>query len=229
MPHTRTYPTIALAAVVTASLAGCGGSGSSERPAAGSPQNPMVAQVPAQGAEGTTPPRSQSGTHGPSTTRTPSAPAGKVVPSGGKAKPATTVPGEPGSANAPGYQSLVEHQSSHPKTGFSPCNLVSEAQAAAIVGAKMQQPIEAPQGPTCIYRSRSGAHFVALAVQTTNFTQLKRAMRGRQQISVASRTGICGRVGQSTLYLPLAGTRVLSVTAPCDVAKSFALKALPHL
>ena len=53
-------------------------------------------------------------------------------------------------------EQLVEQQSNKPAKRFTPCNLVTAPQARAIVGAPIEQPFEAPQGPTCIYRSRDG-------------------------------------------------------------------------
>jgi hypothetical protein len=132
-------------------------------------------------------------------------------------------------AAQPGYKALVENQSSKPKQRFTPCNLVSPAQARAIVGKPLQAPVEAPQGPTCIYRTRTGDGFFTLAVQSVKFEQLKRRIRGPQQVSVSSRTAYCGKLGQPMLYVPLSRGRVLSIAAPCAVARRFALAAVPRL
>ena len=59
-------------------------------------------------------------------------------------------PAAPKAAAKPGYQSLVERQGSKPRSRFTPCNLVTKAQAQAIVGAPIHDPLEAPKGPTCI-------------------------------------------------------------------------------
>ena len=129
----------------------------------------------------------------------------------------------------PGYKSLVDAQSRTPESRFTPCNLVSERQAAAIVGAPIEQPLEAPQGPTCIYRSRDGKSFVTVGVQQVGFDTLMRRLRQREKVDVGSRAAYCGNHGQPMLYLPLRGGEVLSIAGECGVARRFAAKALPQL
>jgi hypothetical protein len=46
---------------------------------------------------------------------------------------------------------------------------------------------------------------------------------------VTDRTGYCGHFGQDMLYVPLRGDGVLSVAAPCGVAKKFAARAVQRL
>jgi Protein of unknown function (DUF3558) len=134
-----------------------------------------------------------------------------------------------GATREPGYQALLEGQESDPRSSFTPCDLVTQAQARAILGAAIEQPLEAAQGPTCIYRSRDGKSFVTVAVQDADFGRIKRRIRGREAIEVASETAYCGNYGQPMLYLPLRGGRVLSVAGQCDTAKRFAAKALAEL
>jgi hypothetical protein len=129
----------------------------------------------------------------------------------------------------PGYDTLVKKQPRHPRARFTPCNLVTAAQATAIVGAPVQEPIEAPQGPTCIYRTRNGKSFVSVVVQSSDFKKLKPRLRLRQRVDVSNRTAYCGTYGQPMLYLPLSGGRVLSVAAHCSIAKQFAIRALRQL
>jgi hypothetical protein len=129
----------------------------------------------------------------------------------------------------PGYQELVDKQSSSPRSSFTPCNLVSAGQARDIVGAALEPPLEAPQGPTCIYRSRDGRHFVTLAVQPLDFATIKRDMRKGRQVAVAGRSGYCGVHGQPVLYVPISGGRVLSVAGPCALALEFATTAVERL
>ena len=133
------------------------------------------------------------------------------------------------SSAEPGYQKLVERQSNKPASRFTPCNLVTRAQARAILGGPIQAPVEAPQGPTCIYRSQSGKTFITLAVQTLDFDRLKKQMRRPQSVAVSNRAGYCGTYGQPMLYVSLSGKRVLSVAAPCPVAKQFAARAVARL
>lgn len=193
---------------VAAVLTACGASSKPSAPA-GTPENPLVGRTTEAAAHG----------GGSTAARTNEAakPQGKSGASEG------------GSNDGPGYQKLVERQTSNPRSNFTPCNLVTRAQASAILGAPIQQPLEAPQGPTCIYRSKDGASFITLAVQTADFAKLRRQLRHSERVEVSNRTAYCGKFGQPTLYLGLAAGRVLSVAAPCDVAKRFATKALRQL
>jgi hypothetical protein len=126
----------------------------------------------------------------------------------------------------PGYQKLVERQTSNPSSRFTPCELVTRTQARAILGAPVLAPQEAPQGPTCIYRTRTGSAFVTLAVQRQDIRTLKRQLRQPEAVDVSNRVAYCGNYGQQVLYVELSGGRVLSVAAPCKVARQFARKAV---
>ena len=129
----------------------------------------------------------------------------------------------------PGYESLLDAQSRHPRRRFTPCNLVTQSQAQAILGAPLQEPIEAPQGPTCIYRSKDERRFVTLAVQTLDFTRLRPHLKLARRITVGNRTAYCGTYGQPMLYVPLSRGRVLSVAGRCAVARAFARRAVRQL
>jgi hypothetical protein len=129
----------------------------------------------------------------------------------------------------PSYDALVKKQPNHPRSRFTPCNLVTPAQARAIVRAPILDPVEAPQGPTCIYRTRNGKSFVSVAVQAVDFDRLKPRLHLRQRIAVTGRTAYCGTYGQPMLYVPLSGGRVLSVAAHCAIAKKFASAAVRQL
>jgi Protein of unknown function (DUF3558) len=132
-------------------------------------------------------------------------------------------------AAKPDYEALVNAQSKQPQSRFTPCNLVTRAEARAILGERIRAPVEAPQGPTCIYRSRSGDSFTTLAVQSIDLAEVKRDIAQRRQVDVEGRPAYCGNYGQPMLYVQLSGGRVLSVAAPCDVARGFAVKALRQL
>jgi hypothetical protein len=132
-------------------------------------------------------------------------------------------------SSEPGYQKLVERQSNKPASRFTPCNLVSRAQATAILGGPVQVPFEAPQGPTCIYRSKSGKTFITLAVQSLDIDRVKKQMRRPQAVNVGEHAAYCGTYGQPMLYVSLSGKRVLSLAAPCDVARQFAARAVARL
>jgi hypothetical protein len=130
---------------------------------------------------------------------------------------------------APGYQRLLEKQTKRPRSGFTPCNLVTPRQAQSILGAPIQAPLEAPQGPTCIYRTRSGSGFVTVSVQTLDLAAIRHAMREPRRIAVSGHRAYCGVYGQPMLYTALPGGRVLSVGARCRVARAFATRAVARL
>jgi hypothetical protein len=135
----------------------------------------------------------------------------------------------PAPAAKPGYQSLVESQASKPRSRFTPCNLVTKVQAQAIVGLALRDPLEAPRGPTCIYRSRDGKRLITLAVQPLDFAKLKRRVHRRQTASIGNRSAFCGTLGAPVLYVELPKRRVLSVAARCDVGRRFAMAAVRRL
>jgi hypothetical protein len=138
---------------------------------------------------------------------------------------------EPGKAAAakPGYKGLLTRQTKEPGHRFSPCSLVTQAQARTILGGPVALPSEAPQGPTCIYRTEKGNGFVTLAVQSADFAKAKRRLRKATKVDLGSRTGLCGTYGRPTLYAPLSQGRVLAVAAQCDVATRFAAQAVRSL
>jgi hypothetical protein len=147
-------------------------------------------------------------------------------------KPTSTGRSNEASAGSDGqlnYKKLVERQTSRPASRFTPCNLVSRAQASAILGGPVLAPVEAPQGPTCIFRSRSGKAFVTLAVQKLDIGRLKKQLQRRQAVGVSHHAGYCGTYGQQMLYVSLSRQRVLSIAAPCGVAKRFAAHAVARL
>jgi hypothetical protein len=193
-------PLLLLLALVAALIAACGGDEPPPSPP-GSPANPLVAQ-----------------------TAEPGAPASAREPG-----PAVEREPRPASAAKPGYKALVDRQSRNPRKRFTPCNLVTAAQAGVILGAPVHAPVEAPQGPTCIYRTRKGDGFVTVAVQATPLNRLKRNMLVLRRVRISDRVAYCGTYGQSMLYVPLSKGRVLSIAAPCVVAQEFAARAMRQL
>lgn len=131
--------------------------------------------------------------------------------------------------SAPSYEALLEGQSQNPRGRFSPCNLINKTEAGAIVGGPVENPLEAPQGPTCIYRSRGGESFITVAVQSVDFGKIKPRLNQPVKLAISGRTAYCGQYGQRTLYMPLSQGRVLSIAGPCPVAKQFALAAVRRL
>ena len=136
-----------------------------------------------------------------------------------------------GKATEPNFKSLVDRQSKAPaqRDRDNPCAFVTKAQAQTILGARLLDPLVAPQGPTCIYRNRSGQSFATVAIQSVSFKALRRQVRRVERVAISDRTAYCGMHGQPMLYLPLSGDRVLSVAAPCETAASFARRAAPRL
>jgi hypothetical protein len=136
-----------------------------------------------------------------------------------------------GTASTPGFKALVDQQADTPvqEDRSNPCALVTKAQASAIMGARLLDPVLAPQGPNCIYRNRSGQSFATLAYQAIDMGQLKRQTRKVREVEVADRRAYCGVNGSPVLYLPVGSGRVLSVNAQCEVAMRFARRAVPHL
>ena len=219
-------PTLLLALMVAAGLAaGCGGDDSASKAPKGSPENPLVAQKPSppEGGSADAQARSNEG----SSTADERGSGGAAGGAGGAAGGSSEV--QLGSEGQPGYKELVERQSRRPRGRFTPCNLVTQSQAGRIVGARMREPLEAPQGPTCIYRSEAGESFITIAVQTVEFGKLRPQLRQPQRVELSGRTAYCGQYGQPMLYLPLSQGRVLTIAGPCRVARQFAAAALRQL
>jgi hypothetical protein len=217
-----------LLVLATSLLAACGGDSSGKGPA-GSESNPLV------------------GLPNPSATRTP-----PKEPPPGEGSASRSGHGRSGTADSSSHASA--HHSSRTQRGTRsttkghadgaarqrkqkalapsakrPCSLVTKTQASAIIGGPIVEPLEAPQGPTCIYRTAAGKPYVTLAVQTIDFASLKKQIRHSRRVSVSGASAYCGTYGRQMLYLPLPGGRVLSVAAPCTTAARFAAKATPHL
>jgi hypothetical protein len=152
-------------------------------------------------------------------------------PPGSPEKPMVAKRPDPGAAHArePGYQKVIEHPASKPGGRFSACSLVSRTQARSIMGQPIALPFEAPQGPTCIYRAAEGKDLVTVAVQNAEFGKLAKRVQQATEVKLGGRVGTCGQYGQPTLYLPVSGGRVLTIAAPCDVAKRFASHAVKRL
>jgi hypothetical protein len=156
----------------------------------------------------------------------PENPVAAQAPSSGEAGSEAT-----GKPTEPSFKKLVDRQSKEParRDRDNPCAFVTKAQAQEILGARLLDPLVAPQGPTCIYRNRSGQSFATVAIQSVSFKALRRQVRRVERVAVSDRTAYCGMHGRPMLYLPLSGGRVLSVAAPCETATRFARRAAPRL
>jgi hypothetical protein len=206
-------------ALVAGGLAACGGDDQAKKGPPGSESNPLVAlpnpsrtrtpptEAP-QGSEAVAPPKRPAQARRPQ--RTATAQRGARSGSERAARTARKQPVRPASAQ-------------------SPCSLVTKRQARAIIGAPIDAPLQAPQGPTCIYRAATGSQQVTLSVQTVGFAKLRKQLRDERAVRVLGRTAYCGTYGRRMLYLPLAHDRVLSIAAPCSTASRFAAKAAARL
>jgi hypothetical protein len=201
----------ALAASLT--LAACGGHGGDDAPpvshAPGSAANPKQAEAQPNGIPART----------AAAKDTAKAADGARSNEGGSSAAASPV----------GYQKLVEQQARKPKSRFTPCHHVSRTEATAIVGAKVKVPLEAPQGPTCIYRTTNTRGFVTLSVQQESFAAATKGLKQRRALTIGGRSAVCGAFGHPTLAVRLTGGRVLNVAAQCGIAKQFAARALQQL
>ena len=165
---------------------------------------------------------------------------------GSAAEPQTGAPGSPdnplvakpsslekvtGESDQPNFKALVEGQRKAPvqRDRANPCALVTKAQAQASLGTRLLDPLVAPQGPTCIFRDRSGKSFATIALQPVAVDRLRRQTHRLKAVVVADRKAYCGVNGSPVLYLPVAGGRTLSVTAQCEIAKRLASHAVPRL
>jgi hypothetical protein len=222
----RSISVIPLILVVTL-LAACGGDssgppGSDSDPLVGLPnpsatRTPPKEQPPGEGAVA-----SSSGNRRSSATGA-SSPAAARRSSKTQKGTQSTTKGRPDGQRGPHKQKTLAPSANRP------CSLVTKTQASAIIGRPIVEPLEAPQGPTCIYRTAAGKPYVTLAVQTVRFASLKKEIRNARKVNVSGTSAYCGSYGREMLYLPLSGGRVLSVSAPCDTATRFAAKAVPHL
>jgi len=220
-------------------LAACGGDSPPDRAALGSPDNPIQAQPNPEPTR--VPATSETGPQAKSSTRSRRR-TGRRRRSDVEARKRTQARNErtrasrEAKANATAAKRRATTASRGPRkqkalapSAKRPCSLVTKAQARAIIGVAILEPLEAPQGPTCIYQSRSGKRFITLTVQTTDFAMHKAQMRKRRNVTVSDRVALCGSLGRPMLYLPLNGGRVLSISGPCDMATRFAAKAEPRL
>jgi len=112
---------------------------------------------------------------------------------------------------------------------LNPCSLVTMSQAQAFAGTAISSRFEAPQGPTCIYRPAKAANEITLAVESIAAAQVTSHLSQRQKVTVAGRTAYCGKLGRQLLVVPLSSGQLLSISAPCSVARQFAEAALGRL
>jgi hypothetical protein len=139
---------------------------------------------------------------------------------------AATQKGHLNEARAPQLEPDEAQQAEHP------CKLVTAAEASGLFGAQVGDPIEAPLGPSCIFRSGQREDFVSVALQRMEEKHLAPLIRDRDKLDVDRLTGYCGPGEASNLLVPLSSGRVLTIeggAGGCELAKAFALKALGRL
>lgn len=201
LDRARRLAGVVLAAGYVAVLAGCGSGEEAAKAPPGSPDNPLI--------------------NNPDNARV----SGRSAKDESASKP-----------SAPGFNAILEQQrkaraSSQTSTDeqTNPCTFVTRAQAEAILGARLLDPFVAPQGPTCVYRNRSGSAFATVAVESMDGQDVRRSLGRTERVRIAGRLAYCGVRGRPMLYLPLPNRRVLSVAAPCDTAVRFARRAARRL
>lgn len=208
-------------------MAACGGSGP-QRGQASSPQT-QVTPSSAQASTGTS--RSSRDGAGRTARRSESWSV-RAARRHGHIKP---LPGaihrgnRPVKARAPGDGKHSREPGGTAEKPFNPCTLVSRAEARTILGTRVRAPMTASQGPTCIYRRRHGGPGVTLAVESQSLQRIVGHSRSLARVRVHGHAGRCVKYGSVMMYVPLAGGRVLNVTAACPIAARFAAKALPRL
>jgi hypothetical protein len=112
---------------------------------------------------------------------------------------------------------------------LNPCTLVSRAQAQAMIGHRIEDPQEAPLGPSCIYQPVSAKSFVTMTVEAIDLSKIAPQIKHRKQLIVAGHTAYCGDYGQPTTFVAVGHGRVLSITAPCALGSQFAAAAVPRV
>jgi hypothetical protein len=112
---------------------------------------------------------------------------------------------------------------------LNPCTLVTASEAQGATGAPMTGLVEAPLGPTCIYKRGDSKRAITLAVELMDYSAVARNLTNSAPITVGTHPARCGGLGAEKLFLSLSGGRVLNVTAPCPIAKLFAIKAVSRL
>lgn len=108
----------------------------------------------------------------------------------------------------------------------SPCGLISAKQAQAITGETLASKTEAPLGPTCIFAFHGQLSSVTLVIERAVIQTFLRQMPHPERVDVAGLPAYCGTLGSAVLLVALPKGGVLSVTAPCPIARAFAARAL---
>jgi hypothetical protein len=194
-------------------LAGCGGSSQPTHHVTTTAAQQLVAPTPKASA-------SASAKH---------LAAASPLPSGVRAVVHRPVPGTGAGTVNDGNRSAADSPKRRLAAASNPCGLVSRSEVQAILRGPIAAPVEAPQGPTCIYRPIRDKRVITLSVQSLEFAKLKAQIHDLRPVMVLGRTGYCGSYGQPTVFVPLSSGRVLDVTASCSVATRVASAAVTRL
>src|SRR5581483_4308853 len=81
----------------------------------------------------------------------------------------------------------TDDEPSTPSSGprKDPCEFVTAAEAQGILGSPTLDPIVAPMGPTCIYRTRNHRTTISVSVETLGARQLAATLRGMRKLGLA--------------------------------------------
>lgn len=114
-------------------------------------------------------------------------------------------------------------------TTLDPCSLVTRSEVESAAGATLSAGVEAPLGPSCIFKRGGRAPDIALAVVPLSFAEARHSLPRPEAVTVGAHTAYCGGPAHAVLLVSVAPGRVLSVSAPCSVARRIAAIAIGRL
>ncbi|MGO9961597.1 MAG: hypothetical protein ACLP50_37430 [Solirubrobacteraceae bacterium] len=112
---------------------------------------------------------------------------------------------------------------------LNPCRLVDRARARAILGGELVAEREAPLGPTCLFETRHPAQDITMTIELALFHRTVHELHRAASVAIGGFHAACGTLGRQVLYVSLGEERVLTIDAPCEVAKELAVSALTYL
>ena len=135
-----------------------------------------------------------------------------------------------GRREQPGYKALVEQPARKPRERFTPVQPGHRSAGAGDHRRADRAPVEAPQGPTCIYRSRDGATTSSRSPSRQSNFGDDQAADGRiaREVEVVDRAAYCGTYGQPMLYVPLARRPRAQRRRAVRSGEGFAREAVPQ-
>lgn len=220
-------------AVATAAVAlsGCGGSSSpsASTPPKGTTQQATPTPVPSNADIGAAKVQAERNHADKSAAATERAIASdRPRPAGHQSHPRIVAAGKVQKARPTGAPSDHDASTTGPSS-LNPCALVSVGEAKTITGGTVSSSFEAPLGPTCVYKAARPRTDITVDVEAVSLAQAASHMTKRKQLTVGGHRAYCGMLGSQMLFVPLAGGKLLHVTAPCALAQQFATLALGRL